>query len=118
MATSIPPHNLGEVCDALIYLLDNWKRLDDIGVEDLLRFIQGPDFPTGGIVYRETPEGEDALATPTAPGAAASPSAPACGWKWTAPASGWSLPKSPTRSIKAVWWSASPNWPGKARWKA
>jgi DNA gyrase subunit A len=62
MATSIPPHNLGEVCDALTYLLDNWKRLDDIGVEDLLRFIQGPDFPTGGIVYRETPEGEDALA--------------------------------------------------------
>ncbi|MGB9888915.1 MAG: DNA gyrase subunit A [Anaerolineae bacterium] len=62
MATSIPPHNLGEVCDALIYLLDNWKRLDDIGVEDLLRFIQGPDFPTGGIVYRETAEGEDALA--------------------------------------------------------
>ncbi|MBO9370217.1 MAG: DNA topoisomerase 4 subunit A, partial [Chloroflexi bacterium] len=62
MATSIPPHNLSEVCDALIYLLDNWKRLDDIGVEDLLRFIQGPDFPTGGVVYRETAEGEDALA--------------------------------------------------------
>jgi len=62
MATSIPPHNLSEVCDALIYLLDHWKRLDDIGVEDLLRFIQGPDFPTGGIVYRETAEGEDALA--------------------------------------------------------
>ncbi len=62
MATSIPPHNLSEVCDALIHLLDNWKRLDDIGVEDLLRFIQGPDFPTGGIVYRETAEGEDALA--------------------------------------------------------
>ncbi len=62
MATSIPPHNLGEVCDALVYLLDNWKRVDDIGVEDLMRFIQGPDFPTGGLVYRETPEGEDALA--------------------------------------------------------
>jgi DNA gyrase subunit A len=62
MATSIPPHNLSEVCDALIYLLDNWKHLDDIGVEDLLRFIQGPDFPTGGVVYRETAEGEDALA--------------------------------------------------------
>ena len=62
MATSIPPHNLSEVCDALIYMLDNWKRLDDIGVEDLLRFIQGPDFPTGGVVYRETAEGEDALA--------------------------------------------------------
>jgi DNA gyrase subunit A len=62
MATSIPPHNLSEVCDALIYLLDNWKHLDDIGVEDLLRFVQGPDFPTGGVVYRETAEGEDALA--------------------------------------------------------
>ncbi|MCS7283169.1 MAG: DNA gyrase subunit A, partial [Anaerolineae bacterium] len=62
MATSVPPHNLGEVCDALIYLLDNWKRLDDVAVEELLRFIQGPDFPTGGLVYRQTEEGEDALA--------------------------------------------------------
>jgi DNA gyrase subunit A len=63
MATSIPPHNLGEVCDALVYLLENWRQLDDIGVEDLMQFIRGPDFPTGGLVYRERGEGEDALAS-------------------------------------------------------
>ena len=52
MTTSIPPHNLGEVCDALIYLIDNYNELDDVTVEDLTHFIQGPDFPTGGIIYR------------------------------------------------------------------
>lgn len=52
MATSIPPHNLGEVIDALIYMLDNWKKLDDVTVTDLMEFIKGPDFPTGGLVYR------------------------------------------------------------------
>jgi DNA gyrase subunit A len=63
MATSIPPHNLGEVCDALIYTLDNWRKLDDITVEDLMQFIQGPDFPTGGVVYRRKEEdGEDIIA--------------------------------------------------------
>ncbi len=63
MATSIPPHNLGEVCDALIYLLDRWRKLDDVSTEDLMRFIQGPDFPTGGLVYRRMGEdGEDAIA--------------------------------------------------------
>lgn len=50
MATNVPPHNLGEVCDALGYLIDHWDALDDIGVEDLMQFIEGPDFPTGGIV--------------------------------------------------------------------
>ena len=50
MATSIPPHNLGEVVDALRYMLENWEKLDDIGVEDLMHFIQGPDFPTGGVI--------------------------------------------------------------------
>jgi len=63
MATSIPPHNLGEVCDALVYLLEHWKNLDDIGVDELMRFIQGPDFPTGGLIYRGSAEGEDALAS-------------------------------------------------------
>jgi len=63
MSTSIPPHNLGEVCDALIYTLDNWRKLDDITVEDLMQFIQGPDFPTGGVVYRRKEEdGEDLIA--------------------------------------------------------
>ncbi|HLF87867.1 MAG TPA: DNA gyrase subunit A [Anaerolineales bacterium] len=50
MSTSIPPHNLSEVVDALIYMLERWDRLDDINVDDLMRFIQGPDFPTGGII--------------------------------------------------------------------
>jgi DNA gyrase subunit A len=53
MATNIPPHNLGEVCDALIHMIDRYKRLDDVTVEDLMRFIQGPDFPTGGVIYRQ-----------------------------------------------------------------
>ncbi|MBI1297695.1 DNA gyrase subunit A [bacterium] len=52
MSTNVPPHNLGEVVDALVYLLDRFANVDDISVEDLLHFIKGPDFPTGGIVYR------------------------------------------------------------------
>ncbi|MEK7634671.1 MAG: DNA gyrase subunit A [Patescibacteria group bacterium] len=47
MATSIPPHNLGEVADAILYLIEYPKA----GVEDLTGFIKGPDFPTGGIIY-------------------------------------------------------------------
>jgi len=63
MATSIPPHNLGEVCDALIYMLDHWRKLDDVTVEDLMRHIKGPDFPTGGVIYRRMEEGgEDVIA--------------------------------------------------------
>src|SRR5262245_29618779 len=45
MATSIPPHNLGEVVDGLLHLIDR----PDATVEDLIRLIPGPDFPTGGI---------------------------------------------------------------------
>jgi DNA gyrase subunit A len=47
MATNIPTHNLTEVCDALIYLIENPKA----NTEDLFKFIQGPDFPTAGIIY-------------------------------------------------------------------
>jgi len=47
MATNIPTHNLNEVCDAIIYLLDN----PDAEVDDLMQYIKGPDFPTGGIIY-------------------------------------------------------------------
>ncbi|MBG7610454.1 MAG: DNA gyrase subunit A [Anaerolineae bacterium] len=54
MSTSIPPHNLGEVTDALIYMLENWRRLDDINVTDLMQFVKGPDFPTGGLVIDTT----------------------------------------------------------------
>jgi DNA gyrase subunit A len=52
MSTSIPPHNLGEVIDALVYMLGNWEQLDDISVDDLMHFIQGPDFPTGGVILQ------------------------------------------------------------------
>jgi DNA gyrase subunit A len=52
MTTNIPPHNLNEVCDALVYLIDQYSSLEEVSVEDLTRFIQGPDFPTGGVVYR------------------------------------------------------------------
>jgi DNA gyrase subunit A len=56
MSTNIPSHNLTEVLDALIHLLDNWDRQDDIGVEELMQFIKGPDFPTGGLIL-----GNDAI---------------------------------------------------------
>jgi len=46
MATSIPPHNLGEVCDAISYLIDN----PDTTVDELSQFVKGPDFPTAGII--------------------------------------------------------------------
>jgi len=50
MATNIPPHNLRELTDAIIYLIDNHETMDDIPLEDLMKRIQGPDFPTGGII--------------------------------------------------------------------
>lgn len=60
MATSIPPHNLGEIVDAIHYLLGHWEKLDDVSIEDLMHFVHGPDFPTGGVIlHRE--EGEDGL---------------------------------------------------------
>ena len=53
MATNIPPHNLGEVVDALVMMLENWSKIDEIGVEDLMRFVKGPDFPTGGLIITD-----------------------------------------------------------------
>ncbi|MCL4822844.1 MAG: DNA gyrase subunit A, partial [Anaerolineales bacterium] len=53
MATSIPPHNLGEIVDACVYMLDRWEKLDDIDVEQLMEFVLGPDFPTGGVIIQE-----------------------------------------------------------------
>ncbi len=49
MATDIPPHNLGELVQAINHLIDN----PDATVDDLMQFIKGPDFPTGGIIYNE-----------------------------------------------------------------
>jgi len=50
MSCSIPPHNMSEVIDAITYLVDH----SNAQVEDLLKFIKGPDFPTGGIIYDAT----------------------------------------------------------------
>ncbi len=47
MASNIPPHNLREVADAVIHLIDN----KDATTDDLLQFVKGPDFPTGGVIY-------------------------------------------------------------------
>ncbi|MBN1992272.1 MAG: DNA gyrase subunit A [Anaerolineae bacterium] len=52
MATSVPPHNLDEVCDALIFILDRMMRNKDVTIDELLKYIKGPDFPTGGVIYR------------------------------------------------------------------
>src|SRR5207344_1048827 len=52
MATSIPPHNLGEISTALVKLLDN----EDIGVAPLSRYVKGPDFPTGGQILNSADE--------------------------------------------------------------
>jgi len=48
MATNIPPHNLGELCDAITFLIDN----PEATMEDLAQIVQGPDFPTGGVAFR------------------------------------------------------------------
>jgi len=61
MATSIPPHNLGEVVDALVYMLEHWEKMDDIPVARLMEFIQGPDFPTGGVIIQQ--KGEEGVET-------------------------------------------------------
>jgi DNA gyrase subunit A len=57
MATNIPPHNLGEVCDALIHVAQRWRRRDQITIEELMAIIPGPDFPTGGVIYRYRDDG-------------------------------------------------------------
>ena len=46
MATNIPPHNLNEVCDGIIAMVDN----PEITIDELMTHIKGPDFPTGGII--------------------------------------------------------------------
>lgn len=51
LATNIPPHNLGELIDALLFLLKRTSEDGQATVEELMQFVKGPDFPTGGIVY-------------------------------------------------------------------
>lgn len=50
MATNIPPHNLAEICDAARHLIDHWHELDRVTLDDLMTHVQGPDFPTGGVI--------------------------------------------------------------------
>jgi len=50
MATNIPSHNLGELVNALNYLIDHYDTIDDVSLDDLLNFVPGPDFPTGGVI--------------------------------------------------------------------
>jgi len=50
MATNVPPHNLGEICAAAIFLIEKYRRVDSISVDDLMAFVKGPDFPTGGTI--------------------------------------------------------------------
>jgi len=59
MATNIPPHNLGEIVDALTFLIDKTENPETLDfssiatIEELLNFIKGPDFPTGGFIYNQ-----------------------------------------------------------------
>ncbi len=50
MATNIPPQNLRELVGAINYLIENYDKVEDVTVEDLMKFVHGPDFPTGGMI--------------------------------------------------------------------
>ncbi|MHB1295586.1 MAG: DNA gyrase subunit A [Anaerolineae bacterium] len=50
MATNIPPHNLSEIADAIIYLIGRYATAEDVTVDDLMHYVTGPDFPTGGSI--------------------------------------------------------------------
>ena len=50
MATNIPPHNLSEICDAVVFVIDHWERREQIGLDELMELVKGPDFPTGGEI--------------------------------------------------------------------
>jgi len=65
MATNIPPHNLRELSAAIGYLIDRYDTVDEVGVEELMQFIQGPDFPTRGQTFR--PAASSSAATESRP---------------------------------------------------
>jgi len=52
MSTDVLPHNLNEVCSAVAYLATNWTKREKVTVDELMKFVQGPDLPTGGLIYR------------------------------------------------------------------
>jgi Type IIA topoisomerase (DNA gyrase/topo II, topoisomerase IV), A subunit len=57
VSTNLLPHNLGEVCKAVDYVARNWTKRNQISAGDLMQFIPGPDFPTGGTIFRYRDEG-------------------------------------------------------------
>src|SRR6202171_5992584 len=59
MATSIPPHNAAELCDAALFLIDNPKARS----RTLLKYVKGPDFPTGGVIVDAPAEIAEAYTT-------------------------------------------------------
>ena len=67
MATNIPPHNLGEIIDATVHLIRN----PDAPIDDLMRFVPGPDFPTGGLIYGRARHRGRATAPAAAPSSCA-----------------------------------------------
>ncbi|HRF94419.1 MAG TPA: DNA gyrase subunit A [Aggregatilineales bacterium] len=62
MATSIPPHNLRELTSAIAFLIDNYERIEDVTLDDLMEYVHCPDFPTGAMVVI-TDELKEAYAT-------------------------------------------------------
>ncbi len=54
MATNVPPHNLKELVAALTYMIDKYDQIDEISIEDLLNYLPGPDFPTGGVIVGDS----------------------------------------------------------------
>jgi DNA gyrase subunit A len=50
MATNVPPHNLTEIAGAVSYMIDNYHRVDEISVDELMKFVHAPDFPTGAVI--------------------------------------------------------------------
>ena len=51
-AANLPPHNLGEVCDGVALMCDRWTKRERVTVNDLMKVVPGPDFPTGGLAFR------------------------------------------------------------------
>jgi len=58
MATSLLPHNLGEICDAVTYLAKRWDKRQRVTAKDLMKYVPGPDLPTGGVLYRYRMQGD------------------------------------------------------------
>ena len=106
MATSIPPHNLGEICDALVRVIDD----PDVSIDELLEIVPGPDFPTGGVVC-----GRAGIRRGYHTGRGTVVVRARATSRNTATATGSSSPKSPSSRPATASRSASPRWPTRAK---